>query len=438
MDDILGRTLNPGVILTMILTGIAYGHFLWALELRPVARLYAAAVIPGAIFVLTILTIRSLQGVHVAGLRHALHRLADLRAQRLRRRAGGAQVEGTPMTTHRHKDSLKKWTTSVTDPNLAPYATDADVAALAARVTKLEADMANVILTISQIPTTPVTPPVPPVTPPPVTPPVDPPVDPVTPPVPPVTGAIYGVGIGMDTLANTTLGGSGPIKSFMRFRAPVLVRPPGFRVYFLSASSPSGYGGGTGGTKRFTIQADDGTADHFPASTVLATQNVAADPTSTANYYVAFTTPPRLTAGTLYHLVCENTDASPGTNYFALDYAWTITPRHAVASALPEHRLGARLLGRQRLDHPDRLRAHPRSRLHGRELRHGLHRGVARLLRHHQRHGQGARAVHRHGRHPDDHLGRRAPRPRLWQRGSRPDAPQLGRHGHRHGQHRGR
>ena len=69
MDDILGRTLNPGVILTMILTGIAYGHFLWALELRPVARLYAAAVIPGAIFVLTILDHPLAPGNHVARLR---------------------------------------------------------------------------------------------------------------------------------------------------------------------------------------------------------------------------------------------------------------------------------------------------------------------------------------------------------------------------------
>lgn len=63
MDDIVGRTLNPGVILTMVVAGIAYGHFLWALELRPLARLYAASVGPGAIYLLTILVIRSLQGV---------------------------------------------------------------------------------------------------------------------------------------------------------------------------------------------------------------------------------------------------------------------------------------------------------------------------------------------------------------------------------------
>jgi hypothetical protein len=47
------------------------------------------------------------------------------------------------MTQHRHKDSHAKWTTLVTDPDLTPYATDADVAALAARITKLEADLAD-------------------------------------------------------------------------------------------------------------------------------------------------------------------------------------------------------------------------------------------------------------------------------------------------------
>ncbi len=63
MDDVLGRLLNPGVILTLVASGVAFGHFLWALNVQPTARLYAIAVIPGAIFVLTILVIRSLQGV---------------------------------------------------------------------------------------------------------------------------------------------------------------------------------------------------------------------------------------------------------------------------------------------------------------------------------------------------------------------------------------
>jgi hypothetical protein len=144
---------------------------------------------------------------------------------------------------------------------------------------------------------------------------------PVTPPSTEI--GFYGVGVGMDTLANTTIGGPGhPLKSFMRFRSPYSSALQGFRVYFLSASSPAGYGGGTGGTKRFTIQTDDGSASHSPSGTVIATQNVGASTQSTANYPVAFSSPPTLVAGQIYHLVVENTDSNPDANYFALDYAW--------------------------------------------------------------------------------------------------------------------
>jgi hypothetical protein len=42
------------------------------------------------------------------------------------------------MTTHRHLDSRKLWTSTVTDPDLSPYATNVALTALAARVTALE------------------------------------------------------------------------------------------------------------------------------------------------------------------------------------------------------------------------------------------------------------------------------------------------------------
>jgi hypothetical protein len=61
-DDVIARLLNPTVLLTMVASGIAYGFFLWSLDLRPTFRLFAAAVFPGAIFVLTIWAIRGFQG----------------------------------------------------------------------------------------------------------------------------------------------------------------------------------------------------------------------------------------------------------------------------------------------------------------------------------------------------------------------------------------
>lgn len=63
MDDIVSRMFNPGVILTMVVAGLAYGYFLWTLNIQPVARLYAIAVVPGFVFGVTILCIRAIQGV---------------------------------------------------------------------------------------------------------------------------------------------------------------------------------------------------------------------------------------------------------------------------------------------------------------------------------------------------------------------------------------
>lgn len=60
--DVLGRLLNPGVLATMVAAGAAYGVFLWALDLRPNGRLWAAAVVPGVIFLLVIFSIRGFQG----------------------------------------------------------------------------------------------------------------------------------------------------------------------------------------------------------------------------------------------------------------------------------------------------------------------------------------------------------------------------------------
>jgi fatty acid desaturase len=61
-DDVIARLLNGPVLLTMIVSGIAYGLFLWSLDLRPAFRLFAAAVFPGAIFLAVIWAIRGFQG----------------------------------------------------------------------------------------------------------------------------------------------------------------------------------------------------------------------------------------------------------------------------------------------------------------------------------------------------------------------------------------
>jgi hypothetical protein len=63
MENIVDRLLNPGVVITMVGAGLAYGWFLWALNIRPNLNLFMVAVAPGATFLIVIWSIRATQGV---------------------------------------------------------------------------------------------------------------------------------------------------------------------------------------------------------------------------------------------------------------------------------------------------------------------------------------------------------------------------------------
>lgn len=63
MTDIAERLLNPGVVLTMFASGVAYGFwFLWAVNIRDTVRLWSASVVPGIIFLSIITAVRFVQG----------------------------------------------------------------------------------------------------------------------------------------------------------------------------------------------------------------------------------------------------------------------------------------------------------------------------------------------------------------------------------------
>lgn len=62
MTDLEGRILNPAVLLTMIASGLAYSRLLWSVNLRPTATLLVVGLAPGAIFLLTMFSIRAMQG----------------------------------------------------------------------------------------------------------------------------------------------------------------------------------------------------------------------------------------------------------------------------------------------------------------------------------------------------------------------------------------
>lgn len=130
---------------------------------------------------------------------------------------------------------------------------------------------------------------------------------------------VYGPAIGGDALGNIAVGGPvGPKKAFIRFRAEQSSPLVSVTLPFLSADYP-GYGGGTGGNWTVQLHADDGTANHFPVGSPLATKSVNAKSTSSAASITSFTSGYSTTAGVIYHLVIENVDPNPTVNFFSIN-----------------------------------------------------------------------------------------------------------------------
>jgi hypothetical protein len=90
------------------------------------------------------------------------------------------------------------------------------------------------------------------------------------------------------------------------------------------------YAGGTGGTIHVTLNTDDGTSQHNPTSTVLASswiKDVLSLPSVARHFYVLkFSTNPLITAGQLYHLVFKNEDANPTVNFLSVDDLYQAIP----------------------------------------------------------------------------------------------------------------
>ena len=147
-----------------------------------------------------------------------------------------------------------------------------------------------------------------------------------TPTLPPAGASIYGPGIAADTLGNEQVGGTdhggANTQVSYRFRATESSALNSIRVYIQSGA---GYGGGTGGTLVLTVQPDDGTANHFPSPTVLASSALV-HPGSAGGQLFTFSSPAVLTAGQLYHIVWTNTDPAPIVNFVSTDGLWNFQP----------------------------------------------------------------------------------------------------------------
>jgi hypothetical protein len=133
-------------------------------------------------------------------------------------------------------------------------------------------------------------------------------------PTPPSsTGDVYGAAINTDTLAESAIGGSSAQSVAVRFRAEQSSALNSIRVYDMGTQS--GYGAGTGGAIRVTVQTNGGS--DRPSGTALATLTYV--PADAPGRLLTFGSPATLTAGTIYHVVFENIDANPGSNWSSID-----------------------------------------------------------------------------------------------------------------------
>ena len=139
---------------------------------------------------------------------------------------------------------------------------------------------------------------------------------------PETIAGMYGPGIGMDSLNNTQVGGPSRITTSFRFRAATSAELSSVQVYVMGPTH-AGYGAGTGGTWRITIQADDGTAAHAPSGQVLASTML--KPVDVFPI-VSWASPASVTAGTLYHVVFENVDPDPTANYASVNGVFMYEP----------------------------------------------------------------------------------------------------------------
>jgi hypothetical protein len=147
----------------------------------------------------------------------------------------------------------------------------------------------------------------------------------------------YGLAWNADALNNVTIGEQAVGRRVgILFTAPVTANLNSFTCAL--AYGP-GYSLGTGGSVKCALVADDGTTDHFPTGSDIASVTVSTpvgSPGSEAMQTFTFGSPPSVTKGTRYHIVLESADASPASNFVSIDETYNTTPTTPVQPTIPD------------------------------------------------------------------------------------------------------
>ncbi|EKE05242.1 MAG: hypothetical protein ACD_19C00386G0001, partial [uncultured bacterium] len=106
------------------------------------------------------------------------------------------------------------------------------------------------------------------------------------------------------------------------------------RPYIIYSFTKPGYHGGNGGTLKFELRTDDGTSNHGPSNTILATA-IHSDPLNKSFFpLISFSTSPNITQGQIYHLTVTNIDPDPATNYVSMDHVYNQAPTNPMQPLL--------------------------------------------------------------------------------------------------------
>ncbi len=145
----------------------------------------------------------------------------------------------------------------------------------------------------------------------------------------------YGVPWNGDRLGNLEIGRYEGREVSLRFRADQSGVIDEARIYLMDAP---GYSLGDGGELLVEVQTDDGTSDHFPSGTTLASA-VITDPCAEVFPLITFSPGGSVTGGELYHLVFSNIHADPVGNYISIDNLFSDNPTSPVQPGISDQDL---------------------------------------------------------------------------------------------------
>ena len=131
---------------------------------------------------------------------------------------------------------------------------------------------------------------------------------------------LYGSALRGDSLGNVPLlpNSYGGRTASFRFRAPISGQVTSI-IYYNQHQIEREYAKGDGGIILIELRADDGTNNHWPSETILASCTLRSP--MTAGYFplLSFNDQVQIHAGKLYHVVFTNIHSNPAQNYVSIN-----------------------------------------------------------------------------------------------------------------------